>query len=207
MTAPLSRRAALANIASAGALVIPTIAASAMPATKLQSLIDAHLAARGVLERATSDAEAAEPDGEALITGPDGHFYEARLGSDNIREYMERDFATLDGMTPSLSRLSPALGEEARALLEALKASCLASLEETFAAYAKAGVAWRSAVDVEEEAAMAICAHRCSSIEEAAVKFQYLFRDSPFKDELQPEHIEALAESFLPEGVGELATL
>src|SRR5271155_5578573 len=95
-------------------------------------------------------------------------------------------------MTSTLSRLSPALGEQALALLEVRKASCLASLEDVFAAQTAAKAVLDDASSAEEEALMAVCAYRCASIEEAALKAGYLHA------ELEPQHIEALLGSFLP---------
>jgi hypothetical protein len=95
--------------------------------------------------------------------------------------------------------LSPALGEQARAVLEARKAYCLARLDEAFAGYAIAEAAYNDASAAEDDAVTAICAHRCATLEEVAIKCRYLLRDSPIKDEIQTEHYDALIGSFLSE--------
>jgi hypothetical protein len=102
--------------------------------------------------------------------------------------------------------LSPALGEQARAVLEARKAFCLARLEEAFADHAIAEAACNEASAAEDDAVTAICAHRCASLEEVAIKCRYLLRDSPIKDEIQAEHYDALLGSFLsgPEGLADV---
>lgn len=195
-----TRRAALASFASAGALIVPTVAAMAASAstTQLSALIEAHRAAR-IAFGVTDDAmEAARPDDLTLIPTLNG-CYSANLHREDISAYIERDFAAEVHKTASISKLSPALGEEVRTLLAAKKASCLAGLEEAFAEHSAARSAWDGAYAVEEKAGVAVCAYRCASIEEAALKAEYLHACTiDDKIEFGTEHIEALLVSFLP---------
>jgi len=141
--------------------------------------------------------EAAEPDEEAVTPSFGDTPYRARQRKDDIAEEIEQDFAEEPKKTAAISALSPELGERARAVLEARKAFCLARLEEAFAEHALAETAYDSASGAEDEALMAICEHRCSSLEEAAIRAEYL-ADS--RIDLQTENIDALLASFLPEG-------
>jgi hypothetical protein len=113
------------------------------------------------------------------------------------RRRSKQAFAEELKKTAAISAHSPELGERARAVLEARKAFCLARLEEAFAEHALAETANDSASGTEDEALMAICEHRCSSLEEAALRAEYL-ADS--RIDLQTENIDALLASFLPEG-------
>ena len=91
------------------------------------------------------------------------------------------------------------MGSEARAVLEARKAFCLARLEEAFAEHSVAETAYEEAAGAEEDAIAAIFGHRCATMEEAAIKFRYI-KGSPIGREVQQEYLDALFASFLPEG-------
>jgi hypothetical protein len=146
--------------------------------------------------------EAAEPDEETVIPGFLGdNEYEASGRAGDIVERLEQEFAEELKKTATISALSPELGEQARAVLEARKTFCLARLEEAFADHSLAETAYHSASGAEDEAMMAICEHRCSSLEEAAILAKYLV-DS--RVDLQTEHIDALFASFLPEGLADV---
>jgi len=194
-----SRRAALGALASVPALAILP-GASPPSTTQLAALIEAHRTARATFCAAIDPLEAAEPDEETVIPGFGGSSYPARQRKDDIAEEIERDFAAELKKTATISALSPALGEQARAVLEARKAFCVARLEEAFADHSLAETAYNSASNAEDEALMAICEHRCSSLEEAAIRAKYL---GDFPVDLQTEHIDALFASFLPEGEDE----
>jgi hypothetical protein len=60
-----------------------------------------------------------------------------------------------------------------------------------------AEAATRTVSAAEDDALMYLLAHRCATMEEAAIKFRYL-HDSPIVDELQPDQVEASLGSFLP---------
>jgi hypothetical protein len=196
-----SRRAALALFAGAPALAILPAAAS-LPTRTLADLIEAHRGARAAFCEAIDALEAAEPDEETRIPGFGDKFYRAGDRYDDIVAHIDHDYAKEIGKTATISALSPALGERARAVLEARKAFCLARLDEAFAGYAIAETAYNAASAAEDDAVTAICAHRCATIEEVATKVRYLLRDSPIKDEIQTEHYDALLGSFLSETEG-----
>jgi hypothetical protein len=119
--------------------------------------------------------EAAEPDKETVTPGVGaasypvkGHRYE------DIKAHIEDDFAEEIEKTATLTALSPELGERGRAVLETRKAACLARLDEVFADHMVAEEAWQETCNADEDALMAICAHRCASMEELATKVRYL---------------------------------
>jgi hypothetical protein len=196
-----TRRALLRLFGAAPALAILPAAAS-IPTTTLADLIEAHRGARAAFCEAIDALEAAEPDEETVIPGIDvpipvkSHRYE------DLKAYVEDDFAEELEKTATIAALSPALGEQARAVLKARKAFCLARLDEVFAGFAIAEAAYNAASAAEDDAVTAICAHRCATIGETTIKLRYLLRDSPIKDEIQPEHYDALFASFLPETEG-----
>jgi hypothetical protein len=199
MTSPVNRRAALGALASVPALAILPAVASPPSTPQLSALIEAHRAARAAFCQAIDVLEAAEPDKETVIPGIDVPYPVKSHRYEDIKACIEDDFAEELEKTATVSALSPALGEQARAVLEARKAFCLASLDEAFAGYAIAETAYIAASAAEDDAVTAICAHRCNTLEEVAIKCRYLLRDSPIKDEIQTEHYNALFGSFLPE--------
>jgi hypothetical protein len=196
-----SRRAALDALASIPALAILPAAASP-PSTRLSALIETHRAAYVAFCATIDPLEAAEPGEETVIPGFGDKSYRAGDRYDDIVAHIDHDYAKEIGKTATISALSPALGERARAVLEARKAFCLARLDEAFAGYAIAETAYNAASAAEDDAVTAICAHRCATLEEVAIKCQYLLRDSPIKDEIQTEHYDALLGSFLSEAEG-----
>jgi hypothetical protein len=195
-----SRRAALGALASVPALAILPAAAGPPSTTQLSALIEAHRAAYATFCAAIDPLEAAEPDADAVTPSFDDTApYRADRRKDDIVEQIECDFAAELEKTATISALSPELGAQARTFLEARKAFCIARLDEVFVEYSVTEAAFNSANAAEDDALMAVCAYRCASIEEAAIKFQYL-KESPAGEDLQNAQIDALFASFLPEG-------
>jgi hypothetical protein len=197
-----SRRAALGALASVPALAILPAAAGPPSTTQLSALIEAHRKARAAFCRAIDVLEAAEPDKETVIPGIGAPIPVKSHRYEDLKTYVEDDYAEEIEKTATISALSPALGEQARAVLEARKAFCLARLDEAFADHAIAEAAYNAASAAEDDAVTAICAHRCATLEEVAIKCRYLLRDSPIKDEIQTEQYDALLGSFMSEAEG-----
>jgi hypothetical protein len=184
--------------AGAPALAILPAAAS-IPTTTLADLIEAHCGARAAFCEAIDALEAAEPDKETVIPGINAPILVKSHRYEDLKTYVEDDFAEELEKTATISAVSPALGEQARAVLEARNAFCLARLDEVFADHSVAEAVYNDASAAEDDAVTAICAHRCATLEEVPIKCQYLLRDSPIKDEIQTEHYDALLGSFLSE--------
>jgi hypothetical protein len=70
----------------------------------------------------------------------------------------------------------------ARATLETERAAYIAQLDEIFAGFVRARAAFDDAINVEKCALTALCAHRCASSKEVAIKLRYLM-NGPVKDE------------------------
>src|ERR1700674_3749359 len=121
-----SRRDALGAFASVAALAVLPVVARPPSTTRLSALIEAHRAARAAFCEAIDVLEAAEPDAETRIPGFGDKFYRAGDRYDDIGAHIEHDFAKELEKTATISALSPELGEQARAVLEARKAFCLA---------------------------------------------------------------------------------
>jgi hypothetical protein len=164
-----TRRAALALFAGAPALAILPGAAS-IPTATLADLIEAHRGASAAFCEAIDALEAAEPDKETVIPGIGAPIPVKSHRYEELQAYVEDDFAEELEKTATISALSPALGEQARAVLEARKADCLARLDEAFTGYAIAETAYNAASAAEDDAVTAICAHRCATLEEVAIK-------------------------------------
>src|SRR5271154_849210 len=156
MSTPMNRRVAHGALASVPALAILPAAAGPPSAPQLSALIEAHRAARAAFCEAIDALEAAEPDKETVIPGIDAPYPVKSHRYEDLKAYIEDDFAEELEKTATISALSPALGEQARAVLEARKAFCLARLDEVFADHARAETAYNSASNAEDEALMAI---------------------------------------------------
>ena len=113
-----------------------------------------------------------------------------------IKAHIEDDFAEEIEKTATLTALCPELGERGRAVLETKSCLGLARLDEVFAAHMAAEEAWQETCDADEDALMAICAHRCATMEEAAIKVRYL---AGLDSQLEPDQSKTFFASFLPE--------
>ena len=192
-----SRRAALGTLASLPALAV--LPAAALASTlRLSALIEAHHAAWASFARATEALEAAEPDPDLRVSylGPELCAIRHSSREDLISE-MEVVFQFELKKLSTLSSLSPEMGKAACGALETGRAAYLAQLDEVFAGHMAAEEVWRAALAAEEGAILAICEHRCASMEEVATKVRYL-ADLDFM--LEPNQSSAFFASFLPEG-------
>jgi hypothetical protein len=199
-----TRRAALSALASVPALAILPAAASPPSTTALANLIEEHRAAWAAFGRLVEALEAAEPDGSILVpclaSEPIAVKGQRREGLINI---IEDNFKSEAKKLRRLTELSPELGGAALERLEGARDACRARLEEVFADYRVVEDTYDNAGDAEDDALMAICAHRCASLEEAAIRARYLTSNTI---DLQTQHIDALFASFLPEGEDEFET-
>jgi hypothetical protein len=85
------------------------------------------------LPRATSCVSSrarGQPDEETVIPGIDTQYPIKSHKCEDIKAYIEDDFAEEIEKTATISALSPDLGQQTRAVLEARKAFCLADLDE-----------------------------------------------------------------------------
>ena len=77
------------------------------------------------------------------------------------------------------------------------EADYLARLDEIFAGYMAVEEVWQAALYAEEDAILEICAYRCTSSEEIAIKVRYL---AGLDFMLEPDQSKAFFASLLPEG-------
>jgi hypothetical protein len=170
MSEPTIRRAALGALASVPALaILPAVAiASPTSTARLADLIAAHRAAEdAVVDADEAASERADPDVRVSFLGRE-------LSGDKTRlEWMEHiDFLFQREMwgLATLLRVSPELGEAARGIIEKGKADCLAQIDEAHTDWDAADKAVGDADKVQNEALLAVCAHRCNSVEELTIK-------------------------------------
>jgi hypothetical protein len=198
MTSPLNRRAALGALAaSIPALAILPAAASPPPTTALANLIEEHRAAWAAFGRLVDALEAAEPDKSILVPCLAREPIAVGSSREGLINVIEDNFESEVRKLNRLLELSPELGAAACDRLAQERDACRARLEEVFADYRVVEDAYDNAGDAEDDALMAICAHRCASLEEAAIRARYLTSNTI---DLQTRHIDALFASFLPEG-------
>ena len=104
-----------------------------------------------------------------------------------------------------LSRVAPELADQVRAVMDAKEAENAVLVDRVFAeeearqeAFGLAGAKrdLEATNNAERETAIAVCAYQCQMLEEARVKAAYLAEAPGLSDGLQPEHIEALLQSF-----------
>jgi hypothetical protein len=109
-----------------------------------------------------------------------------------------------DRLTP-LSRVAPELAEQVRAVMDAKEAENAILVDRVFAeeearqeAFGLAGAKrdLEATGEAEEDAAIAVCAYRCQTLEEARLKAAYLAEAPGLGDGLQPDHVKALLASF-----------
>ena len=82
------------------------------------------------------------------------------------------------------------------AALEREHEAAIARLDAIFAPEAEARKRYDATCDVERATLTAICAHRCGSPDELALKFRFL---KDYECDLLPEQYDAIFDSFLPE--------
>jgi hypothetical protein len=191
-----SRRAALALFGSAPALAILPAAASPSTAT-LTALIEARREAWAAFGLAVDALEAAEPDKSVLVPclAREPTAVEARTRKELIN-LIEENFEFEVEKLNLLLEMSPELGAASRDRLAKKRDACRARLDEVFAAHMAAEEPWQETSDADEDALMAICAHRCATMEEAAIKVRYL---AGLDTQLEPDQSKAFFASFLPE--------
>ena len=173
----------------------PSCPLASIPTTILADLIEAHRGARAAFcearDAGSRRARRGNPSGYRRPISVKSHRHEDRKPTSKTISL--RSSKNGDGFGV-VSRA----GEQAQAVLEARKAFCLARLDEVFAGYAIAETAYNAASAAEDDAVTAICASRCATLEEVAVKCQICLRGT-IKDEIQTEHYDALLGSFLSE--------
>jgi len=131
---------------------------------------------------------------------------ETMLGNEECAKHIARAFADQRARMKYLSRLAPELGEQVAALLDAKEAENLGLLKEALAkeeadkeafGLAAATRAYDEKDDAEHEAALKLCAYQCRTIEEAAMKAEYI-ASSAIRDQMETDHAKALLGSFRP---------
>jgi hypothetical protein len=122
-----------------------------------------------------------------------------RNRTDDLFNVIEENFESEAKKLRRLTELSPELGAAARDRLAQERDACRGRLEEVFADYRVVEDAYEDASDAEDDALMAICAHRCASMEELATKVRYL---AGLDSQLEPDQVKTFFASFLPEGGG-----
>src|ERR1700677_3971544 len=193
-----TRRTILHLFGAAPALaILPAIAAPSTTA-ELSALIEAHRAAHAAFCGTIDPLEAAEPDPETRVSclGQEpcaiGH-----SDREALIEGMEISFQFQQNKLSTLKWLSPEIGDAALRQLETGRAAYLARLDEVFADHMVAREAYDDASNAEGDALLAICALRCASTAEIAIKVRYL---AGLDDMLERDQREAFFASFLPEG-------
>ncbi|UVK55089.1 hypothetical protein DBIPINDM_001579 [Mesorhizobium sp. AR02] len=229
----LNRRTALA-VTSAGfvsAITVLSTPAKAVPveatpvSTELLALIDAKHAAYArfeeAIERATPLEEEYLPKTAELyvplsIGGGQSHslrYSELERVEDDLRDDIKRRYREQAQKLIALHKVAPDLGKQSAAALRKAEQADLRTLKRIV----KQERARRSAVgleqainerneasDAERSALNAVCAYRCTTMEEHRVKAEFLkeFATGKYGD-LQPEDVDALLWSFLPSDVAE----
>jgi hypothetical protein len=198
-----TRRAALALFGAAPALAILPAIAVASPAStaRLADLIASHDVALTAMWAADEAAgELADPDFSSVsfLGRP------LQRSIDDVEATRERLIQETELMCEleirridTLLRVSPELGEAALAVLEKGRADCLAQIDDVHADYLAAERAVNEADKVRNEALLAVCGHRCASVDELTIKVRYL---ASWGRQLLLDQSAAFYRSLLPEG-------
>jgi hypothetical protein len=176
------------------------IAAVASPTStaRLADLIAAHEAAVNALRDADNACEELADIRESRVSFLGGELSIGDRARRQLTQGVELSCQLEINRLDMISRLSPELGEAARAMLEKSKADCLAQIEAAYADHDAAASAVREAEKVCHEAVLALCGHRCASPEELAIKLRYLTTDGGAG--LEEDQANAFYKSLLPEG-------
>ncbi|MDR4307680.1 hypothetical protein IHQ68_13740 [Chelatococcus sambhunathii] len=197
----------------AGAAVAPIAAGSAYALSpEILTLIENHKAAarafNEVVGRRNECEEAyreAFPDWNSRLANSFlGAGYQRRQGLDFCLSNISAGYDARRGSTKYLARLSPAMAEQIRALLDAKEAENLEAARRQFdddeAEREAFGLAplerlVTAADDAEKAAALALCSYRCETIEEVRARAAYLRTAEILRDGLSDEQTEALIAS------------
>ncbi len=192
----LDRRAALGSLAAGAAMLTAPRLAKAASGEALAKLIAAHANALQAFRAAIDALDAAKPADGAYINGPGGFAYFPEMGQDSAAEHVEHDFRLFARATRAIASVSPDLGAQVAAIFAAERSATLARLEALFAPQVAAKARWTETCAVEEAAMLALCSHRCATLDEQGRKLGYLAR---FLDSLGTEQHDALFAAMLPE--------
>lgn len=134
-----------------------------------------------------------------------GEAYSIKLGREFCEEHLAAAYSRERDRLKALGRIAPDLAEQARVAIDAKEAEnrvlldgMLADEEARKEAFGlgEAERDWDRAEQAEHEAAIAVCAYPCRTLEEARLKAEYLAKSPGLSDGLQDEQREALLQSF-----------
>lgn len=204
-----NRRAVLTGLAAAAVVgaAVPAEAAS----SDLPRLIEDHRAAYRAfieaidLEQEVEAAYEAAHGDTIIVPSLLGGGYGMSNGYDDCKKHIAAGDENQRERLKQLSRVAPELAEQVRAVMDAKEAENMVLVDRVFAeeearqeafGLAAAKRNYHATSDAERDAAIAICAYPCRTLEEARLKAEYLATAPGLNDELQPEHVEALLQSF-----------
>jgi hypothetical protein len=193
----MNRRAALGALAVLPTLGVPALGA-AIPggSDTLSDLIAAHRETWDGFRIASDELEAAGPSYHTPFVGFGDREYVLGIGRDEIAKRITDDFENDAEVLRRVNRLSSRSASPALAALTRERDAALSRLDAIFAPEAEARKRYDETCDVERDALMAICAHRCGSPNELIRKFRFL---KEYECDLLPEQYDAIFDSFLPE--------
>jgi hypothetical protein len=213
--ADTSRRAILAGLAAAPAVLTPAIAKQA-PSGELAGLIEAHRATYDAFEEicgredemsyAYRQARAAEP--EVIVPCLLGGGISTRRGFEGCRNHIEDRFGLQRGGIKELARagVDRKAAKKMLASFRLKEAENMALLDRLFAeeeareeAFGLAAMKrdHRALNDAEDAAFIAICGYASQSAEESRLKGEYVNRMHERTGGLQSEHVDALLQSLI----------
>jgi hypothetical protein len=199
---PANRRSILKAIFATGAVTIavaPTKTRADLPDDALSALFEAHRRAKAEFEAAIDALEAAQPDPETRVVGLAGCDYSLRNSREVITNEIERHYERLRDHLGALAKFAPSAVEPAFAALEQEREAAFDRFRNAYARHDAAQSVYDEKDAAEHDALMAICAHRCGSIDELARKSAYLWA---LRDALAAEEfIEAILQSTMPADV------
>lgn len=182
MTIETTRRSVVAGLAAAPVAALP--AAAAGGAQDLDALIAAHkraLAAHHAAIDAEQEAQAAfraaHPEGFLVPNGLGAHYSAVPFERDEIKKQIAENFDLARDRLTQAERLAPGSTALAIAAFAAKEAEALAAVDTIFNKEAGQVEATekrlQEASEADNAAALAICAHPCTTIEEVRCKATY----------------------------------
>jgi hypothetical protein len=134
-----------------------------------------------------------------------GGGYSLSSGYEFCQENIASAYRNQRDRLPQLTRVAPDLAEQFRSVMDAKEAENMDVLDRTFAeeearkeafGLARAERELEATGEAELEAAIAVCAYPCATLEQVRLKAEYLAKAPGLSDGLQEEQVEALLQSF-----------
>jgi len=205
----IDRRKALALVAAAPAAITLAGATAAAASSDLARLLEDHrVAYRAFCDAIDREQEMSSAHKDAytiIVPCLLGGGFSLAQGREFCEEHIAAAYFNQRDRLKQLSRVAPELAEQVRSVMDAKEVENTELMDRMFAeedarqeafGLAAANRDYEATSEAEEEAATAVCAYCCHTLEEARLKAEYLAEAPGLRDGLQEEQVKELLQSF-----------